>query len=478
MRLAVTAFALSTLVGCINYDDALTRYCVDNPACAIDVSPSDAGHLWSTRIAGQGLEVPEAIAAAPEGALVTVGSYTAQLQLGATTLEEHGGKDLFIARLAADGGVTWARGAGGPLDDTLSAVALGGGGAIFVAGSFASRGLDLGPTVRLGAVGSQDGLVARYGGDGTLAWARTFNGGPRGVVSASGIDTSASPDRLIAVGHYVGTGSFAGAVATPSTQERAYAVRLEASGDGAALLVEGGCASGAMRATAVRIDTARSAYLAGTYEGSGCAVGTVALSDTVAGRPGLWVARLAPAGALSWAKGFHEANLTTPPRLAVDSADQPVVVASLRGRIARPGNPIQSSTAASDALVLKLDTAGELLWGAAHGGAGDDEARAVAVDADNHTWVAGAFTSANARFGTPDSFASRGETDLFLARYDLTGAAVAAYRFGDTSAQSFRGIALHPTSVSVCGVTAGALDLGGGPLPGQNADAFFARFRR
>lgn len=117
---------------------------------------------WRAGAAGAETAVRALAAIGPAGAtgvsdLIVAGTYTRPLTLGAIALPHRGGRDLFVARLRPDGGVAWARGFGGPADDSVADVAVAGDGRVFVGGTFSGT-IELGGATRT-AVGDSDWFV-------------------------------------------------------------------------------------------------------------------------------------------------------------------------------------------------------------------------------------------------------------------------------------------------------------------------------
>ncbi len=95
-----------------------------------------------------------------EGGLVLLGEFRGRLGVPDAPLDSEGESDMFAARLDSTGRLVWVRRLGGKLNDTASALALGLGGDVFVAG-------------HADVNGSGSVFVARLdGGDGWQHWAR------------------------------------------------------------------------------------------------------------------------------------------------------------------------------------------------------------------------------------------------------------------------------------------------------------------
>lgn len=85
------------------------------------------------------------------------------------------------------------------------------------------------------------------------------------------------------------------------------------------------------------------------------------------------------------------------------------------------GGSTRTSFGTNDALIIKYDPQGNVVWSASGGGTGLDNANCVAVDAAGNVYVAG-FISANATFGGQSATnSSPNFSQIFLAKYDSLG---------------------------------------------------------
>ncbi|MBN2496746.1 MAG: hypothetical protein JXR96_19300 [Deltaproteobacteria bacterium] len=135
--------------------------------------------LWARRIGGPGDVECRAVAAAPDGGLVALGRFTGQLEPdGGPALQSAGERDLFLARFGPQGQLGWIAPIGGPDFDEPGSVAVLADGSVLAAGSFRQR-CALAGAAELVSAGDWDVFAARFAPDGGLVWARRA-GGSRG----------------------------------------------------------------------------------------------------------------------------------------------------------------------------------------------------------------------------------------------------------------------------------------------------------
>jgi hypothetical protein len=158
-----------------------------------------AGQLLSSAQAGgPGETFAQAVAALPDGSCVVTGGFSDSATFGPgepgeTTLVSAADFDFFIARYHADGGLAWARRAGGDPDTYQwgAALAVLPDGSVLVTGDFTGQAT-FGPgeanQTELQATGDHSAFLARYADSGDLIWARQIDGIARGYDVAAGAD--------------------------------------------------------------------------------------------------------------------------------------------------------------------------------------------------------------------------------------------------------------------------------------------------
>jgi hypothetical protein len=140
---------------------------------------------------------------------------------------------------------------------------------------------------------------------------------------------------------------------------------------------------------------------------------------TSAGVQDIFLAKYSPTGTLLWAKQFGGQSNDYGHEVVVDAAGNCYLAGSYRGEVTFGSFTLQSTTFQdTEALLLKVDPNGNVLWARKGGGAGWDEARGVTVSG-SQVYVTGLF-SETATFGAT-TLTTVGDTDMFVAAYDLDG---------------------------------------------------------
>lgn len=126
--------------------------------------------------------------------MTTAGTFSGTVDFdpgaGVTSLTAVGGRDIFITKLDAQGGLRWAKSIGGLGTDEVRALAQDAAGNLYVAGSFAGQ-VDFDPGAgqrTLGASGATDLFLLKLTAAGELVWAKALGGATHEQATAVAVD--------------------------------------------------------------------------------------------------------------------------------------------------------------------------------------------------------------------------------------------------------------------------------------------------
>ncbi len=147
--------------------------------------------VWLKRLGGINEESIDACVPHPAGGWVIAGTFRGVSPLGIPELTSAGNRDAFMARLDADGNVTWSQRAGGTGIDYGRQAAVDAQGNCFLVGSFTTSANFSGTSATVSAVGTPfDTFVAKYSASGAFQWARSVGGSQYDAVSCATADAS------------------------------------------------------------------------------------------------------------------------------------------------------------------------------------------------------------------------------------------------------------------------------------------------
>lgn len=223
----------------------------------------------------------------------------------------------------------------------------------------------------------------------------------------------------------------------------AFVAKLDVSGRLVYCTYLGG--TGDDRALGIAVDASGSAYVAGSTGSADFPVRN-AIQQSLAGGRDAFVAKLSPNGAtLVFSTYLGGSGLDSANAIALDAAGNAYVAGGTDSPNFPVAYAVQSSLAGSqDSFVAKLsETGARVFYSTYLGGSGDDQARAIAVDAAGTAYIAGGTTSGNFPLLNPLQSALRGSQDAFAAKLDPAGAlAYSTYLGGSGGGAAFPETAL------------------------------------
>jgi len=136
---------------------------------------ADGTWAWATQAGGTEDDYGNGISALPDGSSIVTGSFSDTATFGSTTLTNAGSYDVFIAKMNADGTWAWATKAGGSGIDVGYGISALPDGSSIVTGFFSDTAT-FGSTILTSIGGSRDVFTAKMNADGTWAWATKAGG--------------------------------------------------------------------------------------------------------------------------------------------------------------------------------------------------------------------------------------------------------------------------------------------------------------
>ncbi len=222
----------------------------------------------------------------------------------------------------------------------------------------------------------------------------------------------------------------------------------------------------------VAFDADGNVFVSGAFSGSVDFGGGALVS---AGNQDAFVAKYDAAGNHIWSRRYGSTLVDYGRELAVDAAGNVYLAGFFTGTVDFGGGPLMSA-GSLDVFVLKLDASGGFLWNKRLGSTGADECEGLALDSSANVVITGYFNGTVDFGGGP--IMSAGNQDIFLAKYDASGAHVWSQRVGGTAYDYASAVACDPSAnVVLIGYFFSSADFGGGALMSAgNSDIFVAKY--
>ena len=233
--------------------------------------------------------------------------------------------------------------------------------------------------------------------------------------------------------------------------------------------VGGGTGNGG---SGIAVDNSANSYVTGYFDGSATFGAGEANQTTLTSASGndVFVAKYNSSGALQWAKraggtGFDEAY-----GIAVDGSGNSYVTGYFEGSATfgqgQANQTVLTAAGGADIFVAKYNSSGALQWAKRAGGTVDEVGYGIGVDSSGNSYVTGYFEG-SATFGQGQAnqtlLTAAGGSDIFVAKYNSSGALQWAKRAGGTVDEAGYGIAVDSSGNSyVTGYFEGSATFGAG----------------
>ncbi|HEY6459518.1 MAG TPA: hypothetical protein VIY73_05180, partial [Polyangiaceae bacterium] len=366
---------------------------------------------------------------------------------------------------------SWSLRFGDSQDQHVYAVAADAAGDLFVAGAFAGS-IDFGGGVALASTGGDDAFVAMLDPQGKAIWARGFGDTADGGANpqrAYGVAVDAAGDVFVC-------GAFAGtlvATTTPVLSEEGldgFVVKLDAMGT--VQWIRSFAGPGDQSVSSIASDATGTTVVEGAFEYSMDVNGT-----TVPNTGGFdaFTVRLNPNGSPLWSATLGGPDDQIGTAVAIADGGVPFATGYVAGR-ANVGTNVDAGVVTSAGgydvfLASFAANNGNPGLVTSFGDPADQYGYALAVDSlgGGHVVVAGPFAG-TLTFGA-QPLVSAGLHDVFVARFDLSGAPAWGVRIGDPQEQVAYGTAIDlGGNVLVAGSLQGTATFGSETVVGAGGD--------
>lgn len=361
--------------------------------------------VWQRCIGGSGLDWGTHLTGTSDGGFVAIG-WSASTDGDAT--DNHGGNDILVTRLDANGGMLWRRSFGGSSEDYAYSCIEASDGSIMIAGHTYSTDGDVTQNQ-----GDSDLWVFRLSPLGAIIWQRTYGGS--GAEGGGEIQEVADGGFVI----HGFTGSSDGDVVDlhpgGGSQDH-WVVKIDASG---ALEWNRALGGSSMDVGTELIHTTNGGFLMNfsyTSSNDGDVTGNHGTEDC-------WLVKLSAAGSIEWSLtiGGSQREFGSDVRELANGDFM------LLGNTTSDDGDIVLTQGGSDVLLAKISGSGSLLWTRTYGGTGADDCRSMAPTGDGGFVLAGSSNSVDG-----DVTSNLGERDVWALKVDANGAIIWQRSFGGT----------------------------------------------
>jgi len=316
---------------------------------------------------------------------------------------------MITAKYNAMGEVQWVQKIGGRANDYGQAIAIDPMANVYSAGTFSDTIVYNGNTLASSSASDEDVLVAKYNSAGIPQWTQQFNGnGDADVVALLYND-----EELVIGGNFNDTLLIGENTLAAANNTDIFMARLNTAGE----IIS---ATHIASENTVQL-TGMQALNDGTLAITGYFDATLQLGAntlTAVGELDIFVARLQTDGTVLWAKSFGNVNNEGSSQISSDAANNLYLSGYFTNPLVLNGDTLTPS-GLTDALLMKLDENGELMWWQQMGGSDVDIATAVHATPDGTSYVIGNYT-ANFSVNGVD-YDTQANDNVFVLQYDADG---------------------------------------------------------
>jgi len=397
---------------------------------------------WAKQQGGSSTDQVKALATDISGNIFSAGIFSGTANFNPSepnfNLTSAGNYDGFVSKFDINGDFVWAIKIGGIDSDYVHDIAADDFGNIYVSGAFQGT-VDFDPsagTENLTALGSLDGFVAKYNGDGELIWVKQIGGTSQQDTYSIKVDEQGN---AFVVGAFYGTVDFDPGTGTHdlTAQQDFDGFVLKLNNDGDFVWVKHLEGDSEIAAVDVQLDDNQNIYVTGYFGGS--VNFDLGISDTImtsnVGFNDAFLLKLDETNAFVWAKQINGTDNVYGSSISIDGNNSVYIVGDFKG-VAEfdtlVGSVSLTSSGNSDGYLAKYNSVGGLEWAKQIGSTDKVAARSVIATIEDQVYVTGSFGS-TADFnvgGTANTITSNGLEDVYIAQYDTSGTFIDANAFG------------------------------------------------
>lgn len=376
---------------------------------------------WSA-VASFAEQSPGNLAIDSKGNVVVTGYFTGSGEFGSTTLTSQS-RDVYVAKLDSKGAWLWAKKAGGTSSDYSYDVAIDKNDAIYLTGNF-SNAANFG-SIAVSGQGTEV-FVAKLDSQGNWMWVKSAEGSSSDYGRAIGLDGSGN---IYVAGYFRSNITFGSTTLTHSGNNNVFVAKMDAQGNW--VWASGTKGNGYKYPNSLAVNNAGNVVVTGYFFRGAAEFNTFSIANK--GSNDIFVAGLDTNGAWKWAIGAGGSRSDLAYDVTLDQSGSTYVAGFFQGTTAF-GTLTLTAKGSVDAFVGKINSSGRWSQVQSYGGTESSHGRAIAIDSSENMYLTG-YLSGSLAFGSL-TLTSKGDWDMFVAKFDKTGATSQAISAGGKSSDT------------------------------------------
>lgn len=369
----------------------------------------DGSKNWVKQFGDDSYQAGNAIALDGDGNIYITGDFGGTLnfsELAQDALTSAGYRDIYIAKLTADGEHLWSDSFGDTTWDYGVDIAVDTNDYLYLIGHFEGT-VDFGDGT-ITSAGGADGYIASFESNGTYRWAKRY-GSSANTEGCRSVATYGNSGVFLA-GDFTGTLNMGGDELISAGGADLYLARLNPA-DGSNVWSDNFGDSDDQYPSDLFIDSSGGLLLTGYFHGGI----TFDRPLTSAGGADAFIARLLVDGQTLWSAAFGDSGTQVAKAVHTDSFNNICIAGYFNGEINFGGDNFVN---ASDGAVFMamFASGGEHQWSKAWGATGDNSPASIALSGDNRVTMTGILDGPMYFDPLSGLFNSGGSRDIFLVR--------------------------------------------------------------
>ncbi|NTW32263.1 MAG: T9SS type A sorting domain-containing protein [Bacteroidetes bacterium] len=191
----------------------------------------------------------------------------------------------------------------------------------------------------------------------------------------------------------------------------------------------------------ITVDSAGSIYLAGAFKSPSIIFGSSTLTNSGSDTRDIFIAKYDSSGNVLWAKSVGGSSEDVANSIKTDKVGNILITGSFQSAsIALESYTLTNSGSNTrDIFIAKYDSTGAVIWAKSEAGVSHEEGSGITTDSYDNVFVIGYFNSTSFTIGATN-LANNGSSDIFIAKYDSSGTALWAKCAGGTAMDFGTGI--------------------------------------
>ncbi|MFT5257456.1 MAG: hypothetical protein ACI9JT_000212 [Polaribacter sp.] len=406
----------------------LTFLCNCSKKDVFEITEVDTNVFFIETIGGSKNEAFNAVTKTTDGGYIVAG-YT-QSNDGDLISKANISFDFLVSKFSLENTLEWQKTYGGSEDDSASAIIQTLGGGFVVLGTSKSSDLEVSANA-----GSQDFWLLKLSSNGNLLWEKSFGflGADYGTALLETKDGGFLITGVLDVSASNGQGNAKSAEIQHAGGDY-WAIKTDQAGNLEWSRFFGGSF------TEVPLGIIE------TDDNNFILVGSSDSNDfnisNSKGSYDFWITKLAPNGNLIWEKSFGGTQIDEAKAITNTNDGNFLIVGDTRSK----DKDVSVNNGAADVWILKISTEGNLIWEKTIGGSNFDVARAVYRTQDNGFLIAGSSRSLD------NGFENKGQNDALILKIDDSGNLLWQKTFGGSEIDFLYGVVeLNNTAIVAVG---------------------------